>query len=85
MKTLKDFKNLLFNGEENTALGLHLNNLFNENDFKYNASVHNLEEKIEVIAQMYRNGIDCFKDGYKLGSVTKAYYQYKASLYEDFK
>jgi len=91
MKTIKEFKSLLntdnfgiqdeFNG--NTLLGMTLNGLFGEKNTTP-AHIHNLDEKVEVICQMYKNGIDCFKDSYKMGSVSKAYYQYKLSEYQDF-
>lgn len=89
MKTIKDFKQLLNNGisevfNGNTLLGVHLNGLFNEDKY-YDATVHHIEEKIEVIVQMNENGIDCFKDSYKIGSVSKAFYQWNLKQYSEFK
>jgi hypothetical protein len=83
MKTIKEFKMLLVRNDSNTLLGSHLNSLFNEN-IHHDASIQNLEEKIEVIVQMHKNGIDCFSDQYRLGSVTKAFYQVKLSDYVNF-
>jgi len=91
MKTIKDYKKLLFNNDQNTLLGLHLAKLINplsksiEELRAKDQSVHFLEEKVEVIVQMYHNGIDVFKDTYKLGSVSKAYYQIKLKEYSEFK
>ena len=84
MKTIKDFKELLFTNEENTILGMSLNSLFNEDHTK-KSSVHNLEEKIEVIAQLDENGINVFTDNFQVGSVSKAFYQWRLKKYEDFK
>lgn len=92
MKTIREYKNLLNSGMNqdnekeffgNTVLGMHLNGLFKEQPGR--ADIHNLEEKVEVICQMYKNGIDCFNDSYKLGSVSKAYYQLKLAEYSEFK
>ena len=90
MKTLKEYK-LLFNDPNlidddsigNTILGVQLQELFGE-DKTVKADIHNLEGKIEVVCQMYKNGIDVFKDSYKLGSVCKAFYQWKLSHYIDY-
>jgi len=91
MKTIKEYKSLLNSGINqdnkdeffgNTLLGMTLNTIFGEKSGR--ADIHNLDEKIEVICQMYKNGIDCFKDSYKLGSVNKAYYQFKLAEYSDF-
>lgn len=86
MKTIKEFKAVLRNEEkeENTMLGMHLNGLFNE-DHDYDATVHNMDEKIEVIVEMFRNEIDVFNDTFKMGSVSKAYYKLKLSKYSNFK
>lgn len=86
MRTIKDYKDLLFTNGKNTMLGLHLNTLFptQTKDFTYDASVHNFEEKVEVMAQMYKNGIDVFKDSYKVGSISKAFYQWNLNKYKDF-
>jgi hypothetical protein len=84
MKTIKDFKELLFNYEENTLLGMQLNYLFNE-DHTANSTIHNLEEKIEVIAQLNENGINVFIDNYQVGNISKAFYQWNLKKYEDFK
>jgi hypothetical protein len=88
MKSIKEFKSLLntgisdeFNG--NTLLGMTLNGLLGEKNITP-AHIHNFEEKVDVICQMNKNGIDCFKDSYKLGSVSKAFYQVKLSDYTDF-
>lgn len=91
MKTIKDFKKVLYNNNENTLLGLHLADLINplgksvEELREKDQSIHFLEEKVEVIVQMYNNGIDVFLDSYKMGSVDKAYYQVKLKEYADFK
>jgi hypothetical protein len=86
MKTIKDFKALLNDGKEefngNTILGMHLNSLFGRKDI--DATIHDMEEKIEVIVRMEKNGINCFTDSYKMGSVTKAYYQWHLEQYSDF-
>ena len=84
MKTIKDFKELLFINEENTILGMSLNSLFNE-DYNKNATVHNLEDKIEVMAQMNENGINVFIDNCQVGSISKAFHQWKLKKYEDYK
>jgi hypothetical protein len=84
MKTINDFKNLLHIDGQNTLLGQHLNHLFSETNTDYKAWVLNFDEKVEVIAQMHRNGIDAFNDGYKLGSVTKAFYQYMLNQYKEY-
>lgn len=86
MKTIQDFKNLLHANGQNTLLGMHLNSIIG-NRFstrEQRADLHDLELKVEVIAQMSKNGIDAFEDGYKLGSVTKAYYQYMLSQYAEY-
>jgi len=84
MKTINDFKSLLHIDGKNTLLGMHLNSLVCERYKEDPAYIHQLELKVEVIAQMNKNGIDAFKDGYQLGSVTKAYYQYMLSQYNEF-
>lgn len=85
MKTIKDFKNLLHTDGNNTLLGMHLNTLIcDRHPMDTQADIHDLELKVEVIAQMSKNGIDAFKDAYKLGSVTKAYYQYMLSQYDEY-
>lgn len=84
MKMPKDFKQLLNKEGENTLLGMHLNQLFGKESSK-DATIHDFDEKMEVIAQMFENGIDVFKDTYKLGSVSKAFYQWHLSKYSDFK
>lgn len=84
MKTIKDFKNLLHANEKNTLLGMHLNSLICERYKDDPAYIHDFELKVEVIAQMSKNGIDAFKDSYQLGSVTKAYYQYMMSQYAEY-
>lgn len=86
MKTIQDFKNLLHANGQNTLLGMHLNSIIG-NRFstrEQRADLHDLELKVEVIAQMSKNGIDAFEDGYKLGSVTKAYYQHMLSQYDEY-
>jgi hypothetical protein len=96
MKTIKDYKELLRINDSNTMLGNHLCSLFNEKGFfaslkdidtmdEYNASLHNFDEKVEVMAQMHKNGINVFEDRYKMGSVSKAFYQYKLSGYTEYK
>jgi hypothetical protein len=87
MKTIKEYKSLLNSGIEdeffgNTLLGMTLNTLFAET--KGPAHIHHLDEKIEVIVQMNKNGINCFTDSYKMGSVSKAFYQWRLSEYNDF-
>jgi hypothetical protein len=84
MKTIKEFKDLLNVDNENTLLGMSLNDLFNE-DHKKDATIHNLEEKIEVIAQMNKNGINVFTEYFKIGSVSKAFYQWKLNQYLNYK
>ncbi len=85
MKTINDFKSLLHIDGKNTLLGMHLNSLVCERQPRETkADIHELELKVEVIAQMSKNGIDAFEDSYKLGSVTKAYYQYMLSQYNEF-
>ena len=83
MKTLKEFKELLHVNNENTLLGMHLNYLFNENHER-NATIHNFEEKIEVLNVMNKNGINVFTDAYKCGNVSKAFYQWNLTKYEDY-
>ena len=86
MKTIQAFKNLLHANGQNTLLGMHLNSIIG-NRFstrEQRADLHDLELKVEVIAQMSKNGIDAFEDGYKLGSVTKAYYQHMLSQYDEY-
>lgn len=91
MKTIKDFKQVLYNNNKNTLLGLHLAGLINplgksvEELREKDQSIHFLEEKVEVIVQMYNNGINVFYDAYRLGSVDKAYYQVMARKYADFR
>ena len=85
MKTIKDFKSILHVDGKNTLLGMHLNSLECErHPRETRADLYDLELKVEVIAQMSKNGIDAFEDGYKLGSVTKAYYQYMLNQYNEF-
>ena len=84
MYTINDFKKALHDNGENTLLGMHLNGLFHEKERDGKASIHNLEEKVEVIAQMNKNGINVFTDSFKLGSITKAYYQWRLTQYTDF-
>jgi hypothetical protein len=83
MKTVQNFKDLLFENGENTLLGMHMQYLFNESHLA-KSDVHNLEDKIEVICQMDINGIDCFTDSYKMGSVSKAYYQWQLAKYDSY-
>lgn len=84
MKTIKDFKNLLHSDGNNTLLGMHLNSLINDRYREDPADIHDLELKVEVIAQMSKNGIDAFEDRYRLGSVTKAYYQHMLNKYSEY-
>jgi hypothetical protein len=85
MKTINDYKNILFIDGNNTLLGIHLNTLVGERTpLDEPAYINDLELKIEVISQMSKNGIDAFEDGYKLGSVTKAYYQLMLSKYVQY-
>jgi len=85
MKTIKDFKSLLHNDGNNTLLGMHLNSLVcNRMPLDERADLHDLELKVEIIAQLSKNGIDAFEDRFALGSVTKAYYQYMLSQYNEF-
>lgn len=87
MKTLKEIKAELTNPQtgENTLLGMHLVNLIRpeEDPETFNAELHLLEESIEVMAQMEKNGIDPFGE-FKLGSVSKAYYQLKVEEYKEY-
>lgn len=91
MKTIREYKKVLYDNDQNTLLGLHLATLINplgknyDELYKKDQSIHHLEEKIEVIVQMYNNGIDVFKDTYSLGSVNKAYYQIKLREYSNYK
>lgn len=91
MKTIQDYKKALYNNGKNTMLGLHLSTLINPlskslDEMKdLNQSIHYFEEKVEVIVQMYNNGINVFKDTYKLGSVDKAYYQVMLKQHSKFK
>ena len=57
--------------------------LFNENHER-NATIHNFEEKIEVLNVMNKNGINVFTDAYKCGNVSKAFYQWNLTKYEDY-
>ena len=84
MKTIKEFKSLLFANGKTTFLGMALNTLFNE-EYTHSPIIQNLDEKIEVIVQMHDNGINAFTDNYKLGNVSKAYYQVQLKKYKDFK
>jgi hypothetical protein len=85
MKTIKDFKSILHANEKNTLLGMHLNSLICDRmPIETRADIHDLELKVEIIAQMSKNSIDVFKDSYQLGSVTKAYYQYMLSQYAEY-
>ena len=84
MKTIQEFKDLLYTESVgNSLLGCHLNRLFGEKT-SARSDIHNLEEKIEVVVQMNNNGINAFTDEYKLGSVSKAYYQLKLKEFVDF-
>lgn len=86
MKTIQDFKNLLHIDGQNTLLGMHLstliNNRYSESDAP--AHIHDLELKVEVIAQLHKNGIDAFNDNFALGSASKAYYQYMMNQYNEY-
>jgi hypothetical protein len=88
IRTLSEFKALLTDSEDNNTLtGLQLISILRGNavrskDFK--ASTHLLEEAIEIFAQMGANGIDVFKDEYKMGSVTKAYHQWQVREYSNY-
>lgn len=85
MKTINDFKNLLHIDGNNTLLGMHLNSLVCErHPRETRADLHDLELKVEIIAQMSKNGIDAFEDRYRLGSVNKAYYQYMLNQYNEY-
>lgn len=95
MKTIADYRNEMIietiksedgilTFERNSLLGMHMQTLFGQ-DHKKDASVNYMEEKIEVIVQMYKNGIDIWNDSYKMGSVSKAYYQYKLNGFDDYK
>lgn len=86
MKTIQDFKNLLHSNGQNTLLGMHLNNLINNrySELDAPADIHDLELKVEVIAQLYKNGIDAFNDHFPLGSVSKAYYQYMMNQFNEY-
>ena len=88
MKTIQDFKNLLYNDDRgyNTTLGMHLNHLINNrySGLDDNAHIHDLELKVEIIVQLHKNGIDAFNDRFNLGSATKAYYQLMLSKYNEY-
>ena len=95
MKTIADYRNEMIietiksedgilTFERNSLLGMHMQTLFGL-DHEKDASVHYMEEKIEVIVQMYKNGIDIWNDSYAMGSVSKAYYQYKLNGFDDYK
>jgi len=86
MKTINDFKNLLHKDGKNTFLGMHLNYIINQSisDMDKPAHIHDLELKVEVIAQMHKNGIDAFTDRFPMGSVNKAYYQYMLNQYNEY-
>jgi hypothetical protein len=86
MKTINDYKSLLHANGQNTLLGMHLNSIIGNrySPLDVKADLHDLELKIEVIAQLFKNGIDAFEDRYPLGSVTKAYYQYMLNQYNEF-
>lgn len=87
-KTIKEIKAALYDEEtkKNTLLGAHLVSLESpgKDVTTFNAGLHLLEIASEVIKQMEINGIDVFKDRYKLGNVSKAFYQVKLSEYDDF-
>jgi len=86
MKTINDFKSLLHIDGNNTLLGMHLNSIIGNrySPIDAKADIYDLELKVEVIAQLYKNGIDAFEDAYQLGCVTKAYYQYMLSQYAEY-
>ena len=88
MKTIQDFKNLLYSDDYgyNTTLGMHLNHLINNKycDLDVCAYTHDLELKVEVIVQLHKNGINSFNDRFPLGSGTKAYYQYMLNQYSEY-
>ena len=81
IRTIKEFKALLTDSKGlNTLTGLHLISLLKGSTVRgkdYKASTHLLEEAIEIFSQMSANGIDVFKDEYKMGSINKAYHQWK--------
>ena len=90
--SIKDIKALLHDEAtgKNTLLGTHLNSLFplswaEESGLNKPAYIHSFEEKVEVLVQMGKNGIDVFKHGYKLGSVSKAFYQIQLENFKNFK
>jgi len=88
MKTIKDYKSLLrtqsLKDEKNSVLGMHLNSLFSL-DINKDARIHNLEEKIEVIVLINNlYDVNLFTDEFKLGTISKGYYQWKLNQYSDF-
>lgn len=84
MKTINNYKSILYIHEENTLLGAHLNSLFGE-DIKTPADVHNLEDKIEILVFLYQHGLNIFTDAFQLGTITWAYYAYYAECNEKYK
>jgi hypothetical protein len=86
MKTINDYKSILHKDGYNTLLGMHLNSIIGNRyaSLDVRADLHDLELKIEIIAQLSKNGIDAFEDRYQLGSVTKAYYQHMLSQYAQY-
>ena len=89
IRTIKEFKALLTDSQErNTLTGMHLITLIKGSSVRmddFKASTHLVEKAIEVFAQMGENGIDVFKDEYKMGSVSKAYYQCKVKEHAEYK
>ena len=90
--SIKEIKALLYDEAlgKNTLLGTHLNSLFplgweKNMGIDKPAYVYNFEEKVEVMVQLGKNGIDVFKHGYKLGSVSKAFHQVQLEKFKNFK
>lgn len=90
--SIKEIKALLHDevSYKNTVLGTHLNSLFplswaENSGIDKPAYIHSFEEKVEVMVQMGKNGIDVFSQNYKLGSVTKAFHEIQLEKVKDFK
>ena len=84
MRKLQEIKDLLRKGEENTVLGMHINSLLGYHHTKHNATFQ-VEEAMEIMVQMEKNGIDVFKGEYKMGSVSKAYHQVELEKLSTYK
>lgn len=87
IRTIKQVKSWLNDGENNTLFGAHLVSLDRpgEDCKTFRADIHLLEIAFEVFAQLEKNGHDLDDDSIQLGSFSKAYYQVKVREHEEYK